>query len=754
MSMMRFFSHRLKKAVWLRSASAAATLLLCLTVPSFGSDPVPYNLCDIRVLYLFDNSESIDWPTIFYLNDNFGCRIDLLLVKPKDIFKHHLREVENKEIFLHEYYLPESNPARIDSLVAEVCREHRPDIILLDGDRQDRLFNTLSKYIINLVPTPDRLFNILRVYERIGATKDTSYLAGRVVLNGNELLNRYRKRMENEIPILFSWYRVQSLSVNRLTSYRLVKSNIPQEMPGADFTSGINPMRLTDILQRHLEEGPKKQTLLKYAQRFFSSFSTSRREIGRASSDSVINAYRQMQTLAENADFGQTLDSFVDFRPYLDNLLAKAEKAALEAVGLAWQGKIFLRGSPHGPKLKYLVSLSVNGPKEIELTSVQFHPYWDTSAIALDSIPKIIMPHQSYVKEYLIDIDRSHLEAEQPESLLFTTEIAYGKVPLVFSNTFPIGETPDLKIRFEPDYYFVQPFAKLEVDRVVSSMTLRVVISKPQSYSETAHLNLETPRGLFAGAYRQKIQLDKGASHKTVRIPFSISNLFELGIQHVFVTLAVNGKTVTTDTALVRIAACHIADTLKVGLLPDSSGALEDILRMTDACFQPLTNRALMTADLSAYNVIVIGSGSFRLYPSFGKIKDRFEDYLRHGGSIVIMGQPEDWPDGSLPVSLIPRTELLGRGGITNAIPGARILMRPYDISKSNFLSFFREKREVTSAVVSPAEEVYVCSSGGTLLSISRLGEGQIIYCGFPLLDMISKLEIDAIHLFANILNY
>jgi hypothetical protein len=730
------------------------TLLLCLSAAALGSDMAMYSLCDVRVLYLFDDAESIDWPTLYYLNDNLGCRIDLLSVKPREVFGRRLHETANKEIFLHEYYLPESDLVWIDSLVAELFQERRPDIVLLDKARHSKLLSTVGKYITTSIPTSDRLFNILKIYEGKEATEDTSGLSGRVVLNGNELLNLYRERMEREIPTMFPWYEVQNLTASKLISYRLVKSNLPQESPGANFLSGIGQARLADILQQHLDKGPKKQTLLKHARHFISSFKAAQLAVGKTKVDLIVNGYRQLRELTGYTNFGNTLESLVDFRPYLQDLSTKAEKAALEAVGLTWQGMIFLRDSPHGPKLKFMVSLSANGPKEIELSAVRFHPYWDTSTVVLDSVSRTIMPHQSYIKEYYIDVDRSHLEAEEPESLLFTAEIAYGQVPLVFSNSLPIWEAPELQVSFEPNYYFVPPLARLEVDRIVSSMTLRVVISKPQRYSGTVHLDLKTPRGLFAGAYRQEIQLDKGTTHETVRIPFSISNLFELGIQPLFLTLTADGKVVTTDTAQVRIAACHIADTLKVGFMPDSSGMLEDILRMTDAGFQPLTNRALMTADLDAYNVIVIGSGSFRHYPFFTKVKDQFEDYLRHGGSIVIMGQPDDWPQGALPVSLVPMTELVNEAEINNATPKTRILSKPYDISESNLLSFFNKRREVTSAVVSPAEKVYVCPSGGTLLSVSRLGEGQIIYCGFPLLKMISRLNIDAIHLLANILNY
>jgi len=729
-------------------------MLLCLSIPATGSNLAPYSLCDVRVLYLFDDIESIDWPTLYYLNDNYGCHIDLLSVKPRKTFGYHLHEIRDKEIFLHEYYLPDDDPVWLDSLATEMFRERRPDIVLLDGSQNRRLFSAASKYITNLIPSTDRLFNVLKVFERIKITEETPYPSARIVLNSNELLSLYRERMEHEIPILLPTYKVQTMTTNKLVSYKLVRSNIEQVVPETDFLSGISAIRLDNIFQQRLEEGPKKQALLKHAQNFISSFKASQLSAGKTRVDMIIDGYRQLQYLTEYTGFGEPLESFIDFMPYLHSVQAKAEKAALEAIGLMWQGKTYLRDSPHGPKLKYRVSISMNGPKEIELSGVYFHPYWDTLAVALDSIPKTIAPHQSYVREYLIDIDRSHLEARKAETLLFTTEITYGKVPLVFSTSLPIWESPDLQVLFEPDYYFIQPFAKLEIDRVVSSMTLRVVISKPQDYSGKTLLSLETPRGLFAGAYRHEIQLDKGSTHEIVRIPFSISNLFELGIQPLYATLTVDGEIISVDTARVRIAACHVADTLKVGFMPDTSGMLEDILRMTDAAFQPITDRALMTADLDAYNVIIIGSGSFRQYQSFRKLKGRFEDYLRHGGSIVVMGQPDDWPEGALPISLVPMIELIDGSEITNRTTEARILNKPYIISDSNLLSSFYKKREVTSAIISPAEKVYVCPSGGTLLSISRLGDGQIIYCGFPLLKMISRLKIDAIHLFANILNY
>ncbi len=732
----------------------AIVLTLVLFFSRGVASQIQYSLCDIEVLYLFDDAETIDFPTLYYLNEEFGCRIQLLTVKPREVFGYTEKTIKDHRISFHRYYLPDESRKWLDSLFGELFRDRRPDIVMIGNASFTPLYQVVTDYLLALPPSSKRLFNIKKIYRKVVDIDSLSPDEPMVALNGNELFTKYEERIKNEVPLLFPWYDVDHYSPQKLVHYRLVKSLLEKPSTGADFLAGLKLLRLDAIVRSHLSEGPKKQTILKQIDNFTRAFTSALKERGKRRADLIIEGYRSIRPLTQLAPFGKGVDTFPDFQPYVDDFLTQVEHAAWSAVGLAWDGKIFLRDSPHGPKLKYLVSLSANGPKEIEVRAVRFHPYWDTTAVVLDSLTHVILPHQSFVREYLIDVDRSYLEAQRPESLSFTTEIMYGAIPLTFSNTLPVWETPHLRIAFEPDYHIIQPFAKLNVDRVISSMTLRVIISKPKNYTGKAEINLEPPRGLFAGVYRKQLTLDKGSTHETIRIPFSISNLFELGTQYLPITLSVDGKIVAADTARIRIAACKIPETVKVGFLPDTTGALEDLLRMLDVSFHPLTDRALMTADLSAYNVIIIGSGAFRQYPSFPMMKDRFMEYIRQGGSLVLFGQPEDWREGVLPVSFIPVSSLVQKEEIKNLIPEARILSRPYQISSGNLLSFCTTPYHATPAVISPAEKVYVTPSGEALLSVSRLGEGQIIYCGFPLLEMIADLQIDAIHLFANILNY
>ena len=119
-------------------------------------------------------------------------------------------------------------------------------------------------------------------------------------------------------------------------------------------------------------------------------------------------------------------------------------------------------------------------------------------------------------------------------------------------------------------------------------------------------------------------------------------------------------------------------------------------------------------------------------------------------GSMVVM----DTISRVLPVGLAPSIERLIGNELLNRIPKARILSRPYAISEGNLMAWMSVRRQVGAAVVTPAERVYVTPTGATVLSVSRLGDGQVIFCGLPLIEMISQLNIEAIHLLANILNY
>ncbi len=729
-----------------------ATVLAVSTV--HAADPVSYALSDVRVLYLFDDPQQIDWATVYYLNDARSCRVDLLTVKPSGAFRLTTSGIDGREIILHTAYADSGDSSFVKQLFAELFKDRRPDIVISESFSSSSPLRACDSYLQDLPHLDNSLFNIRKIFHRSASSDDVSTPAARTVVNSAELSQRYHDRIELDVPRLLSRSVVENYQPERLTRFRLVKNYSGDEGLESDFLSGFPHLRLVTVIDSIVQVPSAREALSSRARNFISFFTLGENSTDLARVKNLIVGYKELLALQRQIAAQYNLSNMPQFHSYLDQLSGRAQRAVLDDMGITWEGKIIVRDSPHGPRLKFRASLSVNGPEEVELSSISFQPYWDTTAIVLDSASRKITPHQSFVREYLVDVDPSRLKSELPEYLTFSATIIYSQIQMPVVSSIPVREMPRLSVAFQPDFHFVPPVARVDIDRVVSSMNWNVVISKPESYFAHAVVRLETPRGVFAGAYRTDLDLDKGVTLETIRIPFSVSKLFELGIQPLTISLIVEGQTASSDTGIVRIADCRVADTIKVGFLPDSTGHLEDILRMTDAGFQPLTDRSLITGDLDAYNVIVIGAGAYRNYPSLLRSKGRFEEYLRNGGSLVIFGQPSEWPEGVLPVVFTPARERLSTDDITVRLPHARTLNRPYEIDQSALLAYFDRNPAGAPAVISPSERILATPSGATLLSVSRFGDGQIIYCGLPLTEMIASLNLEAIHLFANILNY
>jgi hypothetical protein len=728
--------------------------VLCLNSAAVGTDGggINYALCDVQVMYLFEHEDDIDWPTLYYLNDAIGCRIDLVSLHTSAIWRAHSSQIEHKQIFVHRCFVPPDTTA-MDSLLARTLAERKPDIVLVGVSRPDSLLSALVDTLMALPAEPGELFPLVRVY-RVSEPKDLRLLDDRVIVNTRELHERYRVRIEREVPSLFPRYMSPEQLRQQLTAYELIYRRTEPSTPQATFLSGLETFRLLTIINETFTTGPQQRTYAKLAHEYISAFKAAQFAVGKKRTELLVRGYKQLTQLMEPPSVGAAAGFAPPYHRYLNSLFERAEYVVHRAVGLNWSGTILRRDTPHGEVVKYRIAVSSNGPQPVELSEITFHPYWDTDPILVDGEPRRIAPHQSFVREYLVDIPPERLTAQQAESLLFTAQLHYGATPVEIHSVLPIWTKPEINVRFEPSYFFVPPVPSLDVDRMVASMNWRVIIAKPSGYAGEARLDLETPRGLFAGAYRQTVRLERGKTLEVVPIPFSISNLFELGIQQQIIRLSIDDRVVAADTARVRIAECKVPAKVSVGFLPDTTGQLEDVLRMANVNFQPLTDRTLITGNLEAWDVIVIGSGASRSYPSLPEAKDRLEQYLKYGGSLVIMGQPDDWPGNVLPVAFTPLTELVDQDDIQELISPARVMSTPYRITTKGLLSHFYRHREATAAVIAPAERVLATPNGSALLSVSRIGNGQIIYCGLPLLDMIARLDIEAIHLFANLLNY
>ncbi len=710
-----------------------------------GAEAAKYPLCDLRVLYLYDDPARIDWGTIYYLNDEHGCRVDLVTLAGGGGFVAAHRAVDGRELNAYSFRVVTSNASRFDSVYARLWPDRRPDMILIGDLDSSGMTAHFAAVTTALKPKTESMFNIARIGRW---TADQS--AKGITLNAREMFSKYRDRITNESQkLLFEGFAPSEPSA--ILSRYALEARIGK--PGGDFVSGLRVLRLQAMIDSLVPSGGIREALSRKAGNYVGLLEIAQTQSGKARLESIVNAHDEMMALSEAAKVEPSLARSPEVGPYLDELTEKVHRAALDETGFNWNGEIVVRDSPYGPKVKFVSSIDIAGPATVLVSRVLFHPYWDSTFVLLDSTRETILPHQAFVREYLIDLQGRRLESQKADSLRFTIEMEASGIPIVAECKRPVWNSPLVRVKFMPPYHFVPPFAALEVDKIVTSMSLTVAVTKPLDFAGTARIDLQTPNGMFAGAYRQDLTLEKGQGMESVRIPFSISKLFELGVQNAVVTVSVDGRKVDADTCRVRIAACQIPDTMTIGLFPDTSGQLEDILRMTDAKWQAMTDRTLEIGNLAAYDILLIGSGSLRNYPSFRKVRGRIEDYLNGGGTVVVMAQPSDWPSMLLPISLAPVTTEVSGSSIIVADQSNDLLKRPYPIGSSGLSAWFTRPMKTQAAVISPARPILTGSTGELLLSVSSIGRGKIIYCGLPLTDMVGSLNIEAIHLLSNILN-
>lgn len=732
-----------------------ATLLQPAPVSAGGdAEFMKYALSDVRAWYVYDASAEIDWPTVYYLNDNYGCRVDIIALTTDPFFPVSNRSLPDRQLFVHTVFVDTMQTVRWHQALSDGLLERNPDIVIIAGNLESAVLSGFRAFVSSYHPSSDNLFSVSKIYAAAGGTTAAAGSPS-VNLNSRALGQTYHERMSVEIPLLMPDIAVSDNRNRVPVHYQLIERNISSSQAETDFFSGMKTFRLNDLLDSLFADGPMKETMRAGAGNYQGYMMEAEKADDRSSTvENALTAYRELLPVSRYRSHTTALPANPPLERYLARLEKRAEKAISHAAGLYWDGRATLRDSPHGPRLKFTASLSNAGTVPIELASIKFLPYWSGEAIDLQTESRIIDPGQSYVREYLIDAEPSRFEASQPESLTFATTLVLAEIPFEMYTSLPVNESLPLSIRFDPDYFFVDPSARTDVDRVVESLNWKAIITKPSSYDGLVHITLETPRGMFAGAYRQDIMLEEGVRQETLEIPFTLSRLFEMGLQSQTIRMTADGVTLAADTGWIRAVACKMPQSLSIAFLPDTSGALEDVLRMSGATHRPLTERTLQVGDLYGYNVIVLGSGCFRKQPNLRQYKDRFEQFVRGGGSLVVMGQPEDWPIGALPVSFVSTPQKLMREDISSLLRFANVLSKPYQINLSDLLAWYDELRPAAPADIAPSERVLVTPEGSTLLSVSRFGEGQIIYCGLPLTDMVADLNIEAIHLFSNLMNY
>ena len=264
--------------------------LLCLfgaigSASQATSDPIRYALCDLRVVYLYDKPAAIDWPTIYYLNDRYGCRVDLVTVTKGLDFQAERRSIDGRQLAAWRFTIAVSDSNSTDSVIARLWPDRRPDVLIIGPIDNAGATAKFARAATSLEYMTSSLFNIVRVVRQAGAKDQHA-----VTLNARESYANYRDRIDSETPKLMGDL-YQPHPPEQVLSRYTVESRKTGFRP--DLISGLQPLRLVRVLDSLLKDGAVRQALERKAGNYVSLLQVAQTQSDRPRLQSVVTAWQE-----------------------------------------------------------------------------------------------------------------------------------------------------------------------------------------------------------------------------------------------------------------------------------------------------------------------------------------------------------------------------------------------------------------------------------------------------------------------------
>lgn len=708
---------------------------------------------DLRVLCPAVRSEDIQWGPLLYLNQAYGAEIYILLVQPSPFFGCQTVSTPDEQFHLARVGkgAEMADEAFADSVLTRFFPSHGyPDIVIAQANNatdSSLLFSMINRIHAVSQADSNALAPLEKIYIRTAA--DT----GALIFNDFELFGKYAAKAA-DIDSLFAPNGPLGYKQERYRRYRLVATDSVPAKPRGDFAAGLDMFRLPNLISKRLIEGPEKTNIQNRLTKYRSFIRAAQaRNIGRLEQTRLLaSAYSEINHLVETfqSGGGRTVSSGALERA--KTIQKRTYIALTEALGIKFHGDLVVRDTPAGKATKLMVDLTVTGPLPVELAYLKVMPVGGMP-IAVDSISKKVQPHQRFYREYLVDTTGQTMKLGGKDSMQYAVEAVVEDIPIDLLVPYTKYSGGRVSISFLPGYAVLKPFGEGENTAIAQTFDWQLLITKP--YDEELHGRLEivVPDGIVVGTFDKSIDIPAGIAQKYMDIHLAAGFSIGTDIRVINAALYVSREKVASTTASARVIRCDVPESRRIAYIPDPNGQLEDFLRMLHTSFQPFTAQSLIRAPLEAYGLVVIGTNVPEYGPTLRGVSDRLREYVRQGGTILIFGQPLSWPHDLFPFSIYPAKSpvMLPPKVVDN---GNQLLNNPYKVDAGQLVEKTDGDLSLYPAIIDSGDEIISAGEPGSYLKVSHLGDGTVIYCGLPLLEMAARLNTDAIHLLANLLNF
>ena len=199
----------------------------------------------------------------------------------------------------------------------------------------------------------------------------------------------------------------------------------------------------------------------------------------------------------------------------------------------------------------------------------------------------------------------------------------------------------------------------------------------------------------------------------------------------------------------------------RVGYVTGSGDRVADAIKQMGVPVEVIGENELAAADLSRYDVVVVGIRAYQVRPDVVANNQRLLDFARGGGILIVQYQlPSFAQQGVLPFPAKMGPRVSDENAAVNIVqPAHPVFNFPNKISGADFASWVQERNLYNFSTFDPAYVPLLEShdagepvnNGG--LVVAELGKGKYIYCSYSMFRQLPAGVPGAYRLFANLLS-
>ena len=203
-----------------------------------------------------------------------------------------------------------------------------------------------------------------------------------------------------------------------------------------------------------------------------------------------------------------------------------------------------------------------------------------------------------------------------------------------------------------------------------------------------------------------------------------------------------------------------LAPGLRVGYVMGTGDTVPEAIEALGVTPHLLSSGEVASADLSQWNVLVIGTRAYSVRPELAAAESRLEAFVEHGGTLLVLYQTNNFP-APLPLAMrgIGERVVDEQAPVKLLDPSSALLTSPNQITTADFDGWFEERGHGFLDHWDPGYTVLTetADSGqdpqrGGLLALHR-GKGTYIYVAFALYRQFPELVPGAYRILANLLS-